>query len=167
MLVCQEAFATSVRGARVCLRGVRRVRGAGGPCVGRPRGRLRGRGCGGRRSRGPGPRSARGSSSTQPRAARAGACLSPCRTATPTTVPGASRTGTSKTHLPRSHREQILAGDRPRGETATPGCTITPVNRETVDFYELVERALEGLPPEVAAVPGDAGVVVGEGSGAR
>ncbi len=29
---------------------------------------------------------------------------------------------------------------------------MTPVKRETLDFYELVERALEGLPPELSAL---------------
>ncbi len=54
----------------------------------------------------------------------------------------------------------ILAGHRPGGDTATPACTITPVNRETVDFYELVERALEGLPPELAELLDNVAIVV-------
>ena len=29
---------------------------------------------------------------------------------------------------------------------------MTPVKRETLDFYELVERALEELPPDLAAL---------------
>src|SRR5215211_6468838 len=52
-------------------RSVRRVRGAGGPCGARLRGRPEGRGCAGRLSPGPGPLSAWGSSSTQPHAGRA------------------------------------------------------------------------------------------------
>ena len=39
-------------------------------------------------------------------------------------------------------------------------CTMTPVNRETVDFYELVERALEGLPPELAELLDNVAIVV-------
>lgn len=39
-------------------------------------------------------------------------------------------------------------------------CTITPVNRETVDFYELVERALDGLPPELAELLDNVAIVV-------
>ena len=38
--------------------------------------------------------------------------------------------------------------------------TITPVKRETVDFYELVERALEGLPPELAELLDNVAIVV-------
>jgi predicted Zn-dependent protease with MMP-like domain len=34
------------------------------------------------------------------------------------------------------------------------------VNRETVDFYELVERALEGLPPELAELLENVAIVV-------
>jgi predicted Zn-dependent protease with MMP-like domain len=34
------------------------------------------------------------------------------------------------------------------------------VNRETVDFYELVERALEGLPPELADLLENVAIVV-------
>ena len=37
---------------------------------------------------------------------------------------------------------------------------MTPVNRETLDFYELVERALEGLPPELAALLDNIAIVV-------
>ncbi|CAA9425596.1 MAG: hypothetical protein AVDCRST_MAG55-2289 [uncultured Rubrobacteraceae bacterium] len=37
---------------------------------------------------------------------------------------------------------------------------MTPVNRETVDFYELVERALEGLPPELAELLDNVAIVV-------
>src|SRR4028119_1821962 len=40
--------------------------------------------------------------------------------------------------------------------------TITPVKRETVDFYELVERALEGLPPELAELLDNVAIVVDE-----
>jgi predicted Zn-dependent protease with MMP-like domain len=39
---------------------------------------------------------------------------------------------------------------------------MTPVNRETVDFYELVERALEGLPPELAELLDNVAIVVDE-----
>ena len=35
-----------------------------------------------------------------------------------------------------------------------------PVKRETVDFYELVERALEGLPPELAELLDNVAIVV-------
>jgi predicted Zn-dependent protease with MMP-like domain len=34
------------------------------------------------------------------------------------------------------------------------------VNRETLDFYELVERALEGLPPELSALLDNVAIVV-------
>ena len=37
---------------------------------------------------------------------------------------------------------------------------MTPVNRETLDFYELVERALEGLPPDLAALLDNIAMVV-------
>ncbi|MDQ5816925.1 MAG: metallopeptidase family protein [Actinomycetota bacterium] len=37
---------------------------------------------------------------------------------------------------------------------------MTPVNRETLDFYELVERALEGLPPDLAALLDNIAIVV-------
>ena len=37
---------------------------------------------------------------------------------------------------------------------------MTPVNRETLDFYELVERALEGLPPELAKLLDNVAIVV-------
>jgi predicted Zn-dependent protease with MMP-like domain len=39
---------------------------------------------------------------------------------------------------------------------------MTPVNRETADFYELVERALEGLPPELAELLDNVAIVVDE-----
>jgi predicted Zn-dependent protease with MMP-like domain len=54
----------------------------------------------------------------------------------------------------------ILAGHPPGGETRAGACTITCVNRETVDFYELVERALEGLPPELAELLENVAIVV-------
>jgi predicted Zn-dependent protease with MMP-like domain len=34
------------------------------------------------------------------------------------------------------------------------------VNRETLDFYELVERALEGLPPELSSLLDNVAIVV-------
>ncbi len=34
------------------------------------------------------------------------------------------------------------------------------MNRETLDFYELVERALEGLPPELSALLDNVAIVV-------
>ena len=34
------------------------------------------------------------------------------------------------------------------------------MNRETLDFYELVERALEGLPPDLAALLDNVAIVV-------
>jgi len=37
---------------------------------------------------------------------------------------------------------------------------MTLVNRETLDFYELVERALEGLPPELSALLDNVAIVV-------
>ncbi len=43
---------------------------------------------------------------------------------------------------------------------ATLACTITPVKKETVDFYELVERALEGLPPELTELLDNVAIVV-------
>ena len=54
----------------------------------------------------------------------------------------------------------ILAGHRPGGDTEARTCTITSVNRETVDFYELVERALDGLPPELAELLDNVAIVV-------
>jgi predicted Zn-dependent protease with MMP-like domain len=43
---------------------------------------------------------------------------------------------------------------------AQRACTISSVKRETVDFYELVERALEGLPPELAELLDNVAIVV-------
>jgi predicted Zn-dependent protease with MMP-like domain len=37
---------------------------------------------------------------------------------------------------------------------------MTPVNSETLDFYELVERALEGLPPELSELLDNVAIVV-------
>jgi predicted Zn-dependent protease with MMP-like domain len=37
---------------------------------------------------------------------------------------------------------------------------MTPVNKETLDFYELVERALEGLPPELSELLDNVAIVV-------
>ena len=37
---------------------------------------------------------------------------------------------------------------------------MTSVNRETLDFYGLVERALEGLPPNLAALLDNIAIVV-------
>jgi len=37
---------------------------------------------------------------------------------------------------------------------------MTLVNKETLDFYELVERALEGLPPELSALLDNVAIVV-------
>jgi predicted Zn-dependent protease with MMP-like domain len=37
---------------------------------------------------------------------------------------------------------------------------MTLVKRETLDFYELVERALEGLPPELSALLDNVAIVV-------
>jgi predicted Zn-dependent protease with MMP-like domain len=37
---------------------------------------------------------------------------------------------------------------------------MTLVNRETLDFYELVERALEGLPPELSELLDNVAIVV-------
>ncbi len=39
---------------------------------------------------------------------------------------------------------------------------MTPVDKETLDFYELVERALEGLPPELAQLLDNVAIVVDE-----
>jgi predicted Zn-dependent protease with MMP-like domain len=39
---------------------------------------------------------------------------------------------------------------------------MTPVDKETLDFYELVERALEGLPPELSALLENVAIVVDE-----
>ncbi len=39
---------------------------------------------------------------------------------------------------------------------------MAPVDKETLDFYELVERALEGLPPELAALLENVAIVVDE-----
>jgi predicted Zn-dependent protease with MMP-like domain len=38
--------------------------------------------------------------------------------------------------------------------------TITPVNKGTLDFYDKVERALEGLPPELSALLDNVAIVV-------
>jgi len=37
---------------------------------------------------------------------------------------------------------------------------MTPVNRKTLDFYELVEQALEGLPPELSELLDNVAIVV-------
>ncbi|MEJ7820072.1 MAG: metallopeptidase family protein [Rubrobacteraceae bacterium] len=37
---------------------------------------------------------------------------------------------------------------------------MTLVNRETLDFHEMVERALDGLPPELAALLDNVAVMV-------
>jgi predicted Zn-dependent protease with MMP-like domain len=39
---------------------------------------------------------------------------------------------------------------------------MTLVNRETLDFYELVEKALEGLPPELSELLDNVAIVVDE-----
>ena len=39
---------------------------------------------------------------------------------------------------------------------------MTPVDKETLDFYELVERALEGLPPELSSLLENVAIVVDE-----
>jgi predicted Zn-dependent protease with MMP-like domain len=39
------------------------------------------------------------------------------------------------------------------------------VNRETLDFYALVERALEGLPPELSALLDNVAIVVDDWPG--
>jgi len=39
---------------------------------------------------------------------------------------------------------------------------MTRVDKETLDFYELVERALEGLPPELARLLENVAIVVDE-----
>ncbi len=39
---------------------------------------------------------------------------------------------------------------------------MTPVHSETLDFYELVERALEGLPPELSELLDNVAIVVEE-----
>ena len=42
---------------------------------------------------------------------------------------------------------------------------MTPVDKETLDFYELVERALEGLPPELSALLDNVAIVVDDWPG--
>ena len=42
---------------------------------------------------------------------------------------------------------------------------MTPVDKETLDFYELVERALEGLPPELAQLLENVAIVVDDWPG--
>ena len=42
---------------------------------------------------------------------------------------------------------------------------MTSVNKETSDFYELVERALEGLPPELSALLDNVAIVVDDWPG--
>ena len=54
----------------------------------------------------------------------------------------------------------ILAGRPSGGDRAARTCTILFVKRETVDFYELVERALDGLPPELAELLDNVAIVV-------
>ncbi|MDQ4128407.1 MAG: metallopeptidase family protein [Actinomycetota bacterium] len=39
---------------------------------------------------------------------------------------------------------------------------MAPVDKETLNFYELVERALEGLPPELSALLENVAIVVDE-----
>lgn len=39
---------------------------------------------------------------------------------------------------------------------------MIPMNKETLDFYELVERALEGLPPELSELLDNVAIVVDE-----
>ena len=39
---------------------------------------------------------------------------------------------------------------------------MTPVDKETLNFYEMVERALEGLPPELSALLDNVAIVVDE-----
>ncbi len=39
-------------------------------------------------------------------------------------------------------------------------CTITGVKRDTQDFYELVERALAGVPPDLAQLLDNVAIVV-------
>jgi len=39
---------------------------------------------------------------------------------------------------------------------------MTPVDKETLNFYELVERALEGLPPELSTLLENVAMVVDE-----
>jgi predicted Zn-dependent protease with MMP-like domain len=41
---------------------------------------------------------------------------------------------------------------------------MTPVDKETLNFYEMVERALEGLPPELSALLDNVAIVVDERS---
>ncbi len=42
---------------------------------------------------------------------------------------------------------------------------MAPVDKETLDFYELVERALEELPPELSALLDNVAIVVDEWPG--
>jgi predicted Zn-dependent protease with MMP-like domain len=42
---------------------------------------------------------------------------------------------------------------------------MTPVSRETLDFHELVERALEGLPPELSELLDNVAIVVDDWPG--
>jgi predicted Zn-dependent protease with MMP-like domain len=42
---------------------------------------------------------------------------------------------------------------------------MTSVNKGTLDFYELVERALEGLPPELSALLDNVAIVVDDWPG--
>ena len=39
---------------------------------------------------------------------------------------------------------------------------MTPVDKETLNFYEMVERALKGLPPELSALLDNVAIVVDE-----
>ena len=45
-------------------------------------------------------------------------------------------------------------------EKAPQPCTIVPVKEENQDFYELVERALDGLPTELAELLDNVAIVV-------
>jgi predicted Zn-dependent protease with MMP-like domain len=46
------------------------------------------------------------------------------------------------------------------GKPLAPACTIPCVKKDAQDFYELVERALEGLPPELSELLDNVAIVV-------
>jgi predicted Zn-dependent protease with MMP-like domain len=55
---------------------------------------------------------------------------------------------------------RIILADRERAKRGQALKYNTSVNRETLDFYELVERALEGLPPELSELLDNVAIVV-------
>src|SRR5919112_1053535 len=105
-------------------RGVRRVRGAGGPSGGRPRARPADTGCAGRPSRGPDPPNARGSSSTPPRAPPAVVCRRHDTKPRLPTVPDANRTSNSNSYLPHDVEWNAYSSVRDSEAAPQPGAEV-------------------------------------------